>query len=389
MRRGTLQVALPLVLAGQAIAWLGYAITGTYGPWSWLKIGFAYALAGLRVPFLMTPEPRGGEVPAQEPFVMALGALTVAAVVLAFRAGREQGRGLEQRPVAASAAGATIGVGVAVPMLLIAFPVRLSFPNLGVELLRPLLWGALVVPLVVIAAIGAVGGVSVARERLERAPWGRRGVAAVGGGFATLWWALALAFVAFLVVATVETGATRAYGRAVGAWGTVGAIAVVHHALLLPNQSAMVLSIAMGSPVEVVGGGDGATVSLAGVEPVGEGVALIGEGSVVFPSWFLAFAAVPLVATIAGGRRAGEGARSPRERALVGALAGIVAALLVTLTAWAATLVLPVLAPFFEGASPTMGPDLRRTLVVALAWGLAGCTLGALTAPVLSPSGRR
>lgn len=386
MRRGALLVFLPVALAGQALAWLAYAITGSYRPFSWVKIGFAYALASVRVPFVATvDDPAAGGAATVEPFAVAIGALTVAVIVLAFRAGRDQADGLEDRPLVAAAAGAAVGLGFAVPSFLIAFPVRLAFPNLTVDVVRPELWAALVVPLVVVGVTGATGGLAAAREHLQRSAAGARVVAAARGGFAALWWGLALAFIGFLALAAVETDATRVYGRAADAAGAAGAVAVVHHALLLPNQSAMILSVSMGAPVELIGGGNGATIALAGIDRVGDGTLLLGfvglvEPHVDLPAGYLLFALVPLAATVIGGRRAGEGARSPRAAAASGALAGVVYAVLAVVAAWASTIVLPTLAPLF-GATPHLGPALGRTFVLALAWGVVGGVIGALLPP--------
>src|SRR5206468_8496622 len=103
LRRGALLVFLPVFLAGQAIAWLTYAVSGWYRPWSWFKIGFAETLASVRVTF--TGSSSGvpsvgffGELRLPATLAVALGGLTVAVVVLAFRAGREQAGGLEDRP---------------------------------------------------------------------------------------------------------------------------------------------------------------------------------------------------------------------------------------------------------------------------------------------------
>ena len=41
LARGALIVFLPVFIAGQAIAWLTYAISHWYRPWSWFKIGLA------------------------------------------------------------------------------------------------------------------------------------------------------------------------------------------------------------------------------------------------------------------------------------------------------------------------------------------------------------
>lgn len=383
LRRGVAQVFLPVALAGQALAWIAYAITGVYRPWSWLKIGFAYELASVRVPFLVTqPDP---SPPAVAQMTVALGALTVAVVVLAFRAGRDQGYGLERRPLAAAVAGGVVGLGFAVPSLAIALPTRLAFPAVDVVLLRPEIWAAFAAPLVVGGGAGAIGGVATAHAHLEAAPWGARAVAAARGGFTALWWGLGLAFVGFLALAAVESGATRAYGRTVGDLGAGGAVAVVHHALLLPNQSAMILAASMGAPVELFVGESGISIALGGIETIGDAplfdLLAVPDDGVDLPSWYLAFVLIPLAGTIAGGRRAGEGARSPRERALAGALAGIVYGLGVTAAAWAATIEVPVLTGFFGGAT-RLGPNLGRTVVAGLVWGIAGCAIGA----VLSPS---
>jgi hypothetical protein len=96
LRRGVLLVFVPVALAGQAIAWLEYAVSGLYRPWSWLKIGAAYTLASVRVPFDVSPSdvgPAEPGPPVSSMLVVALGALTVGVLVLAFRAGRAQAKG--------------------------------------------------------------------------------------------------------------------------------------------------------------------------------------------------------------------------------------------------------------------------------------------------------
>ena len=54
LRRGAFLVFLPIFVAGQALAWLTYAASGWYHPWSWFKIGLAETLASVRVPFTST-----------------------------------------------------------------------------------------------------------------------------------------------------------------------------------------------------------------------------------------------------------------------------------------------------------------------------------------------
>ena len=80
LRRGAVLVFLPLFVAGQALAWLTYAASGWYRPWSWFKIGLAETLASVRVPFTA-----GGSAASAAVLQLALGALTILVLVLAFR----------------------------------------------------------------------------------------------------------------------------------------------------------------------------------------------------------------------------------------------------------------------------------------------------------------
>ncbi|MGE5227533.1 MAG: DUF6350 family protein [Planctomycetaceae bacterium] len=382
LRRGALLVFVPVALAAQAVAWLAYAISHWYHPWSWFKIGLAYALASVRVPFVATVTGGGLGAPrAPVPLELAIGALTVAVLVLAFRAGREQARGLERRPLAAGLAGSAVGLGFALPMFVAALLVTLGFPQFGVASMHPRLWAALVLPLVVGGAAGTVGGLAVARERLVES---RVAVAAdaTRGGALALWWGLVLAFVAFLVAAAVQTGATTAYARGVQGWGGGGALLVVHHFLLLPNQSALVLAMTTGSPVHLdLLSGRAAEATLREVTLSGDagsflrGLLGIRGRTIPLPGWFALFYAVPAAATVLGGRRAGVGAPAIGGRVARGVLAGVVFAILAALSAWAASITLPVFAPLL---APSIGTALPRTFATALAWGVVGCTVGAL-----------
>jgi hypothetical protein len=388
--RGALLVFLPVFVAGQAIAWLTYAVSSWYRPWSWFKIGIAETLASVRVGFVATSfaSAKGG-VPTSttDVFALCVGALAVAVLVLAFRAGRDQARGLERRPSAAAIAGSLPGLGFALPMVLVGLPVTLGFPQFQIDHLEPVLWQSFVLPLVVGGGCGAVGGLAAARPALdEREPWGPRLVAVARGGFTAVWWALALAFGGFLAVAAVQPGPTAAYARFVDRTGGSGAALVVQHALLLPNQSSMILDTAMGVPTTVeVADATLVRVTITGVDAIGtEGVAVAGlvhAGSdhADFPAWYWAFVLVPATATVVGGRTAGGDARGRREAAARGALAGVVYAALATIAAWFAAIVLPVFASTI-GGSVRLGTDPVRTGLVALGWGVVGSTLGALSA---------
>jgi len=387
IRRGALLVFLPVFVAGQAIAWLTYAVSGWYRPWSWFKIGLAETLASVRVTFTarssVGPGTIGRASQAGSVLEVAVGALAIAVVVLAFRAGREQARGLEERPLAAAIAGAGTSLGFAAPMVVIAPFVTLGFPQFGIDHLRPVLWQALILPLAVCASCGAIGGLSAARAAIEaRGRWGSRAVGAARGGFTGFWWGLALAFAGFLVLAVLEPGATGAYARFVERSGGSGAALVVQHALSVPNQSTMIIATSMGVPTTLdVGTTTVAQLTLSGIHTegnIGAGLAtLVGAPSTnaAFPVWFLAFLAIPGAASLIGGRTAGRAANGRPEAALRGALAGAVYAVLCGVASWAAAIVLPPWSAIL-GGSLRLGNDPARATLVALVWGVIGGAIG-------------
>ena len=399
IRRGVLLVFLPVSVAGQAIAWLTYAVSGWYRPWSWFKIGLAETLASVRVTFTARSSAGPGTLSigstsqAGSVLEVAIGALAIAVVVLAFRAGREQARGLPERPLAAAIAGAAPALGFAVPMVLVAPFVTLGFPQFGVDHLRPVLWEALVLPLAVCGSCGAIGGLSVARAAIEaRGRWGARSVRAARGGFAGFWWGLALAFAGSLALAVLEPGASGAYARFVDRSGGSGAALVVQHALLSPNQSTMILTTSMGVPTTLdVGATTVARLTLFGIHTdgnIGAGLAaLVGAPSTTaaFPAWYLVFLAIPAAASLIGGRTAGRAAGGRPEAALRGALAGVVYAVLCGVATWAAAIVLPAWSAIL-GGSLRLGGEPRTTTLIALVWGVIG---GAIGSTVPERDGRR
>ena len=48
---------LPLALGGQLLAWTAYALTRSFRPWSWVKVGLLNTLAVARVPFETRADP--------------------------------------------------------------------------------------------------------------------------------------------------------------------------------------------------------------------------------------------------------------------------------------------------------------------------------------------
>jgi hypothetical protein len=384
LRRGALLVFLPAFVAGQALAWLTYAASRWYHPWSWFKIGLAETLSSVRVPFSAATDTSLAPAPQTAGrLVVATGALTIAALVLAYRAGREQARAFERRPGAAALAGAAISLGFALPMLVIAFPVTLGFPQFGIERLEPVLWQAFAMPLVVSGAAGAAGGAAVARDALEGRV-GPRVLGALVGGATALWSGIVGAFLAVLLVAAISPGPTGAYARFVSRTGGSGAATVIEHASLLPNQSALVLATSMGATASLdVGGEPAVTLSRDGIDASrGAGVLLaayVGAAgnSASFPAWFWGFALIPLIATVLGGRAAAGDERARGERVLRGALGGIVFAILAVVASWAAGLEVPAYPDLTNGGA-TLGVPILTTAGVALAWGVLGGIVGAL-----------
>jgi hypothetical protein len=392
LRRGILQVFVPVALAGQALAWIEYAVTHAYRPWSWAKIGLAYALSGSRVTFEASRSIATFEAPGAvtaEQLVLAVGAFVALTLVLSFRAGREQARGMTAPLGRMAAVGSTVGLGFASACGLSSLLLTLSFPDLGITSLRPVTWLAFALPLAFGTLAGGVGGAAAGLTTTPDARTRRAAAAAVGAWLAFVW-GLGLALVGFLVLATVETGATSMYARTMRDAGSAGAILVVHHALLLPNQSTMILATSMGAPTELaVDGETAARLSVGGVEAVGDYGAFaegyVGRSALRFPSWYRGFLLVPAVATVLAGRSVRAGTTKRIEALVRASLAGVGFAALAATAAWIATIVIPIAA---FGGSMQIGADPLTTLLVALPWGLVGCLIGSATPAGRAPTSR-
>lgn len=383
LRRGALLVFLPVFGVGQLLAGLTYAATGWYRLWSWCKIGLAESLTSARVAFDATVASVSLDGATASRLIVVTGALTVAVLVLAFRAGRAQARGLERRPVAAALAGSVVGLGFGIPAFVAALAVTLSFPRFGIDQLQPVLWQALLFPIVVAGAAGAIGGLGVARERLAVGR-GARVLAAVGGGAAAFWWGTVLSFVGVLVTAALSPGPVGSYARFVDRAGAAGAPTVIEHALLVPNQSVLVLATSMGATTTLRVGPNGAVdLTRRGIDANGSAgeflAAIVGSADLElarFPWWFTGFVLVPLAATVIGGRRASVDAPSIRERIVRGAWSGIVFACLCMIAVWAASITLPTWGVGRFG-SITIGAPPLTTGSLGLAWGVLGGAVGA------------
>ena len=379
---------VPLFLAGQLLAWTAFAIAGAFRPWSWAKIGLLNTIAVARVSIDVRTAPPSGlrELfpdlfgPPAVTITLALGAGTLVAVVLLFRAGRDAVRKAEALrspgPARAVALGACVAPGFAVPMGLASLFVTLRFPQADVTSLRPVVWQAFAFPAALAVAAGAIGGIAATRTTLaDRSLAGRRLVAVTTGAWHALAWGVVLALLGTLILATVRPGASAAYGRWLEGRGSAGAVVAMYHVLLLPNQSVDVLAIAMGSCAELDAGGASSSLCLDGVD-AGDGVTRLltgGRERLPFGPGYLGFLAVPAVAAVAGGRRAALGARGTAERVRRGAWAGSGFGVLVGLAAWASSIAITA----GEDRIAWLGVDPIQTGAFGLVWGVVAGAAGA------------
>jgi hypothetical protein len=381
MLRGFAAAAIMAALT-EAMAVGAYLATGRpFRLWTFAKIGWLYLLAfhrvGVRVGLGGVPGAGGSGsilVGAVYTIHAALLTGTVLAGFLLVDAGRRVAS--EARP---RTLGAAIAIGYAAP---IAIGSRAAVVRLPEATIRPVAWEAIAFPLAFAAAAVAIGIVS---SRSGERPFER----AIAGGCRMLWWSLALTFVGFLVVAGARPDASGAYAGYLRREGGLGAVIAAHHLLAVPDQSVAMLAVAMGSCDGVYGphGGwdlacQGRLVGPAAFADVGvlaraaPSLGSIGVGVGEAPWWWWLFAIAPAVATVAAGRRAARG----RRHVLTAIGAGGVFAALVWVASWAASVSVGISVGTSPEGTIRLGPSLPRTATLALAWGVAGGVLGALSA---------
>ena len=252
------------------------------------------------------------------------------------------------------------------------------------------MWQAFVFPALLGVASGAAGGA------VGWLPRGSRVRASLVGGWRALLGAIGLAAIGVLVLAAVRPEGTAAYARAVSSNGPrVAALALGHHALLLPNQSFFVLAPSMGGCVELAGSTRAISVVCPGRLPIldvpvllddiarAEGADATTSATRPMPPAYWLFLLVPAIATFAAGRHAAAAAPAgsgPRGALVRGVGSGVVFAILVGAGTWMAS---PSLVVRSAGGSTamslTLGPRPVPTALLALAWGVIGGSLGAVT----------
>ena len=357
------------IAVGQVLAGVGLLLVGGYGLWSWVKVGLLTVLLSLRADVVArvrgAPIFSNADLSASVHVRFVPMALTIVFLVLSAGAGRRAARAWPgSSPLVASClAAAGAAVPAAVLGAICASLVMLSFPlfdlRLRVDIASAAVWAA------ILAAAGAGTG-----AYLERAS--RRRVASVfRGGLIAYGWALALLALGVLVVATLEPTVTRKYVDGLTGLGAGGGVLFGSHVLAIPAQSALLLAPASGSCLEIIG--EGSVVELcawrlAGSGPVG--AIFLPEPLALSPLlWMLS--AVPIIAAILGGWRAGAGMTLGGRAVGVGAASGLVFASLAILGSW-------LVAPQFRTPARlvSMHPGWARTVSAVVIWGLVGGAIG-------------
>jgi hypothetical protein len=397
------RAALPVAIRGGLLAFVATAIVAQIAPLlielfggglalsTALKLGWFYELAFHRVGIVVS-----GADGFQAHLSVAFLSGTAFAVWLLFRSGRSAASVMPASSVRSRVlVGAIVGPVYALPIAVITSLVRVQLATGGAIFpdtvrFEGVGWQAFVYPALLGAVAGGAGGAlgSLAPDARLSA-W-------LAGGWRMLVAGLGLAALGVLVLAAVRPQGLAWYARGVTANGPRSALLLLgHHALVLPNQSFLVLAPSMGGCTSISGPGGTQPLVCPGTLPALDDPALISAVSRVdgaqtstpaeptrpMPPGYWLFLLVPAVATVGGGRWAGRTWRGPasgRERALRGAGAGVVFAMLVGAGTWIASIdVAIVLNATSTAASFGLGADPAATALLALAWGVIGGALGA------------
>jgi hypothetical protein len=387
--KGGLGAFAIVALAGQAVPALIDVFGGGLALPTALKLGWFYELAFHRVGIDITTT---GGATARLSVTFLTG--TGLALWLLYRAGRAAAGSV--RPVLRDRVFAVMVVGLAyaIPIAVITAFVHLRLDT-GVAFLpgsvrlQGVVWQAFVFPALMGIAAAAAGVI------IASMPRGSRTRTWLIGGWRMLVGALGLALVGVLVLAALRPQGLATYTRAVSANGSrVAFLLLGHHALLLPDQSFLVLTPSMGGCTSLRG--PAATLSLVcpGTLPALDPPTLLDDlarvrehgsthappASRSMPAGYWAFALVPLLAALATGRWVAAGVDGAGARLRRAAGAGIVFAALVGVGTWMANVDVIVGRADTPGTSSfTLGARPVPTALLALAWGVLGGSVGALT----------
>jgi hypothetical protein len=364
---------------------------GGLAPLTALKLGWFYELAFHRVGILVSGA-AGFEAHLSVAFLTG----TAFVVWMLFRAGRAASAAISASSVRSHLlAGALVGPVYALPIGVISGLVGLQLAAGGTFVsgtlrLEGVVWQAFVFPAVLGVVAGGAGGA------LGSLPADARVGVWLIGGWRMLLTALGLAAVGVLVLAALRPQGLATYSRAVSANGPRSAALLAgHHALLLPNQSFLVVAPSMGGCTSLSGPGGTVPLVCPGTLTAFDDPGLVpavARGDVTrtpapdvptrsMPPGYWAFLLVPAIATVGGGRWAGRtwrGRYGGRERAVRAAGAGVVFAVLMGAGTWMASIDVGLaLNATSIPTSFTLGASPVGTASLALAWGVIGGALGA------------
>ena len=258
--------------------------------------------------------------------------------------------------------------------------------------IHPSSLAALLWPLALAGVAGFVGGVRSEHPEgwtglmPEREGLGRRLHGALSGGWRMLVFGLIFAFVGLLVMAVVKPDSTADYFSTFDHGTLDGVLVIVSTLLVLPNMAGWVLFPAMGSCVALSGPLSICFLSYAHFPKTTEATIAGASNPAALklpsapPGYFL-FLLVPLVAVVFGGMVAArKGRATTRNDAIVlGALAGVVFAILSVLTIFLASITVKItgnIIAFAASGSFRVGPELTSGALWALMWGVVGGALG-------------
>ena len=398
-----LAAALPTAIRGGLVAFVATAAVAQIGPLlielfggglalpTALKLGWFYELAFHRVGIVVS-----GTDGVEAHLSVAFLSGTAFAAWMLFRAGRSSGAAISASSIRTRVlVGAMAGPVYALPILVISALVRVRLSTggplvPGTVWLEGVVWQAFVYPAVLGAVAGGAGGaLGVLRADARVSVW-------LIGGWRMLLAALGLATVGILVLAAARPQGLATYTRVVSADGARSTLLLVgHHALVLPNQAFLVVAPSMGGCTSLSGPGGTVPLVCPGTLPALDDPALIASVSRAdetetstaevparpMPPGYWTFLLVPLIATVGAGRWAGRtwrGRSGGRERALRGAGAGVVFAILAGAGTWMAGVDARLtLHTASMPASFSLGANALETALLALAWGVIGGSLGA------------
>ncbi len=278
-----LTAALPAAIRGGLLAFVATAAVAQIAPLlielfggglalsTALKLGWFYELAFHRVGIVVSGTD-GFEAHLSVAFLSG----TAFALWLLFRAGRSAGAATSASSVRTRVlAGAMVGPVYALPIVVISALVQVQLATGGALVpgtvrFEGVVWQAFVYPALLGAVAGGAGGaLGVLRADARISVW-------LIGGWRMLLAALGLAAVGILLLAAVRPQGLATYTRVVSANGARSALLLVgHHALVLPNQSFLVVAPSMGGCTSLSGPGGTVPLVCPGTLPALDDPALV------------------------------------------------------------------------------------------------------------------